>query len=197
MTDEELIEQLRDGCNLQQRDGERAANRIEALVKERDEWRGRASDSCEEAEKWFRKYGVEQERAERLEAENAKLKQMWWDAGDVTDLAGTIADLKAKLNKVEGGYGRVEEAIIMADPDFDGDSSHPDCASRLIASVERLRARSDAGKATTHFEAGLTQALKIIASIGYGASNDVDLGHEEAYHAVERYLKDWKILGGV
>lgn len=32
-----------------------------------------------------------------LEAENAILKQMWWDANDVTELAGTIADLESKL----------------------------------------------------------------------------------------------------
>ena len=38
-------------------------------------------------------------RCEELEAENANLKQMWWDASDVTDLAGTIADLEAKLRK--------------------------------------------------------------------------------------------------
>jgi hypothetical protein len=34
MTDEELIARLRDGYNLQQRDGERAADRIEALTAE-------------------------------------------------------------------------------------------------------------------------------------------------------------------
>jgi hypothetical protein len=33
------------------------------------------------------------------EAENTTLKQIWWDAGDVTDLAGTIADLEAKLRE--------------------------------------------------------------------------------------------------
>ena len=35
MNEQELIERLRDGCNLQQSDGERAADRIEELVKER------------------------------------------------------------------------------------------------------------------------------------------------------------------
>ena len=37
MNEQELIERLRDGCNLQQSDGERAADCIEQLVKERDE----------------------------------------------------------------------------------------------------------------------------------------------------------------
>jgi hypothetical protein len=36
MTNEELIARLRNGCNLQQRDGERAADRIEALIAERE-----------------------------------------------------------------------------------------------------------------------------------------------------------------
>lgn len=34
MTDDELIRYLRMGCNLQQKDGERAANLIESLQKE-------------------------------------------------------------------------------------------------------------------------------------------------------------------
>lgn len=34
MTEQELIARLRDGCNLQQSDGERAADRIEELVKD-------------------------------------------------------------------------------------------------------------------------------------------------------------------
>lgn len=36
LRDEELIARLRDGCNLQQKDGESAANRIEALIADRD-----------------------------------------------------------------------------------------------------------------------------------------------------------------
>lgn len=54
-------------------------------------------------------------RIEELEAENAKLKQMWWDAGDVTDLAGTIADLEAKLATArrDALEGAAEVAIRM------------------------------------------------------------------------------------
>ena len=40
------------------------------------------------------------------------------------------------------------------------------------------------------FETGLNEALKVIASIGYGKNQDVDEGHEEAYRAVETYLKE-------
>ena len=36
------------------------------------------------------------------------------------------------------------------------------------------------------FDDGLTEALKIIASLGYGENQDVDIGHEEAYRAVEK-----------
>lgn len=50
-----------------------AAERIEELestcddlAHDRNEWRQRAQDRCEEAEKWFRKYGEEQERADAL-----------------------------------------------------------------------------------------------------------------------------------
>lgn len=43
-----------------------------------------------------------------------------------------------RLRRLDAEYGRVETAIIMADPDFDGDSDHANCGDRLIASVERL-----------------------------------------------------------
>lgn len=43
-----------------------------------------------------------------------------------------------KLRRLDAEYGRVESAIIMADPDFDGDSNHANCGDRLIASVNRL-----------------------------------------------------------
>lgn len=46
MTDAELIARLRDGCNLQQCDGERAADRIEALT----EQLAAARDDAKEAE---------------------------------------------------------------------------------------------------------------------------------------------------
>ena len=39
---------------------------IDNLTHEWDEWRTRAMDRCEEAEKWFRKYGAEQQRADNL-----------------------------------------------------------------------------------------------------------------------------------
>ena len=41
---------------------------IDNLTHEWDEWRTRAMDRCEEAEKWFCKYGAEQQRADNLEA---------------------------------------------------------------------------------------------------------------------------------
>ena len=46
-----------------------------------------------------------------------------------------------QLRNLDAEYGRVEAAIIAADPEFDGDSDHADCGRRLIASVERLTAR--------------------------------------------------------
>src|SRR5690606_12105684 len=44
-----------------------------------------------------------------------------------------------RLKKLDAEYGRVETAIIMADPAFDGDSDHADCGDRLIASVQRMK----------------------------------------------------------
>ena len=49
-------------------------------------------------------------KCEALEAENTTLKQMWWDAGDVTDLAGTIAELEAKLAKAVAELRKLGEA---------------------------------------------------------------------------------------
>ena len=56
-----------------------------------------------------------------------------------------IADLEAqiaKLRRLDGEYGEVEEAIIMADPEFDGDSKHASPKERLIASIQRLAAKA-------------------------------------------------------
>ena len=66
MTDEELIARLRDGCNLQQRDGERAANRIEALTKERDE-------AVNQQDSARHSVDVLAKRGRAMIAENAKL----------------------------------------------------------------------------------------------------------------------------
>ena len=80
--------------------------------------------------------------------------------------------------------GRVKPAYSLADLN--------------ALSPEQKRANRDAAFAKRgwithdHFEKGLNTALKCIASIGYGKNQDVDEGHEEAYRAVEAYLKDWK-----
>ena len=55
-------------------------------------------------------------RCAELETENATLKQVWWDAGDVTDLAGTIADLEGKLAKAVEAMQFWSEAV---EPDVD------------------------------------------------------------------------------
>jgi hypothetical protein len=44
----------------------------------------------------------------------------------------------------------------------------------------------------TEYEKGLNDALACIASLGYGRSDDVDHGHDEAFRAVAKYRDDWK-----
>lgn len=68
MTDEELIATL-NGLVWSGTIPKLAAARIEELIHSRDEWRGRAMDRSDECEKWFRKYGNEQARADALEKE--------------------------------------------------------------------------------------------------------------------------------
>lgn len=70
--DEELIQRLRNWHGVTGFTNE-VAERMEELIRERDEWRGRAADRCEEAEKWFRKYGNEQESAENA---RSKINEM-------------------------------------------------------------------------------------------------------------------------
>lgn len=66
-----------------------------------------------------------------------------------------------RLRRLDAEYGRVEAAIIMADPEFDGDSDHANCGDRLIASVERLRLRAEAAeRALQEGEALLAYALQ-------------------------------------
>ena len=62
------------------------------------------------------------------------------------EAADAIEALQAemtRLRKLDVEYGRVEVAIIMADPHFDGDSDHANCADKLIASVQRMKAPLD------------------------------------------------------
>jgi hypothetical protein len=42
------------------------------------------------------------------------------------------------------------------------------------------------------YEKGLQDALAVIASLGYGRTEDVDEGHEEAFRAVEKHITDWR-----
>lgn len=44
---------------------------------------------------------------------------------------------------------------------------------------------------------GLNDALKIIASLGYGKNEDVDEGHEDAYRAIEKYKNSWEVADPV
>ena len=39
---------------------------------------------------------------------------------------------------------------------------------------------------------GLSDAMGLIASLGYGRNQDVDEGHEEAFRAIESYFNDWQ-----
>jgi len=68
---------------------------IDNLTHEWDEWRTRAMDRCEEAEKWFRKYAAEQQRADNLEAKIAALNDPL--VIQVNMLRGSIAKPSAHL----------------------------------------------------------------------------------------------------
>ena len=56
--------------------------------------------------------------------------------------APAMADEIDRLRKLDEEYGRVEAAIVMSCPSFDGDSDHKNCGDRLIAAVKDLAARS-------------------------------------------------------
>jgi hypothetical protein len=49
-----------------------------------------------------------------------------------------------------------------------------------------------ADDARNAYAKGLSDALGLIASLGYGKNQDVDEGHEEAFRAVERHLNEWQ-----
>ena len=97
-------------------------------------------------------YTREGDEVAALRAENERLKdrlEMAEEGLTAAYLSGKhdamkgdeVAALKtenARLRKLDAEYGRVEAAIILADPNFDGNSKHKSCADRLIASVERL-----------------------------------------------------------
>ena len=72
-------------------------------------------------------------RVDELTAENIRLKAR---------LAATESNLRRRtrqLYTLDAEYGEIESAIIMADPDFDGDSNHANCKERLLDSIKRLQ----------------------------------------------------------
>lgn len=85
----------------------------------------------------------------------------------------------ARLRSVEGEYGRVEAAIIMADPAFDGDSQHASCGERLIASVNRLR---DEAGAAAELRVSASRLVDEVAAMGRSlpALFKLMTGHEPA-----------------
>jgi len=62
-------------------------------------------------------------------------------------LLTALLDENERLRRLDEQYGRVEEAIIFADPEFDGNSAHADCGDRLVASVQRLALRAEKAEA--------------------------------------------------
>ena len=106
MSDEELIARLRDGCNLQQRDGERAAKRIEALTRERDEayrlfafWRAEADRLTEHNGRACVRAETAEDRIEALEAKLTKAVETLEESVrefDCPIARATIAEIKGE-----------------------------------------------------------------------------------------------------
>ena len=67
-----------------------------------------------------------------------------------------------RLRNLDQEYGRVEMAIIMSDPAFDGDGPHDNCGDRLIASVRNLKNRAEAAEARAD---ALERALEFYADV--------------------------------
>lgn len=80
----------------------------------------------------------------------------------------------------EGWTGYPDQAV-------DGDIEYVRRDPAVLAALPEVRALIE-----TAYEKGLSDALGIVASIGYGATEDVDRGHEDAYRAIEKHLADWK-----
>ena len=76
--------------------------------------------------------------------ESRKNDRIWALCEELIDALESAHAEIARLQQLDAEYGRVECAIIMADPAFDGDSDHASAADRLIASVERLAVDRDA-----------------------------------------------------
>lgn len=128
MTDEELIARLRDGCNLQQRDGERAADRIEALTKGRDEaddlakaaFADGASNNIRLAETSYRVKALTKERdayASKLMQANNTYTEMHLEIERLSDKLATCEkyrDAYAEMGRIGTQAVRDLEAKLAA-----------------------------------------------------------------------------------
>ncbi|GGW24174.1 hypothetical protein GCM10011452_09560 [Gemmobacter lanyuensis] len=79
------------------------------------------------------------------------------------------------------------EVTWCIEPQDDGDTEYIRRDPAVLATLPEVQAMIE-----TAYEKGLSDALGIVASIGYGATEDVDRGHEDAYRAIEKHLADWK-----
>lgn len=75
-----------------------------------------------------------------IEMQNAELRDRLAEKDAEID---RLREENARLRRLDVEYGRVEGAIIMRDRHFDGDSDHPNCGERLIASVNRIADEND------------------------------------------------------
>lgn len=115
-----------------------------------------------------------------------------WRAGKLIP-ADEVLALTDKRDALKSERDRLEAALARACL-VGGTTYLIERATKAEAEVERLKsllAERDA-LIEAAYEKGLSDALGIVASIGYGATEDVDRGHEDAYRAIEKHLADWK-----
>lgn len=124
MTDQELIARLRDGCNLQQRDGENAADRIEALQKALKD---------------------QSSVSDRL-AEQLATCEKYRDAYAECDRIGTqaVRDLETKLAKTEVINKLLTVIAILNDPNDERFPEAVDLAERFSATLAEIKGGNDA-----------------------------------------------------
>ena len=118
-----------------------------ALRDERNEWRQRAMDRNDEAEKWFRAMGAERERAEaeveRLRGARDEFKRMADRAvRDAIDAERKMAEAEAEVARLRGALREALEAM---------DAAHSQCQdyANTHPFIEQLDAARESARALT------------------------------------------------
>ena len=144
-----LVKRLRDGCNLQQRDGERAADRIEALEAEVVRLKANHSRFPEAmAAVAAAKSAPLPERIKEIGEAMAEIPEVYWGAQWVADAKPAFGEKYVRHVAGDNGQGMGRQWLATTPPHIPGlaryiAAANPDTLSMMMEAITEALAGED------------------------------------------------------